>query len=103
MVDAAELQRIAATCQPSDGLIEFGCGDGKTMAKGLNILTHAANGPSTTDRRKYPTCEKCSRKVEAMGNGAFLKHCWKHFTLEEWQQYKASYDTPPAAVLGEGE
>lgn len=60
------------------------------MAKGLNILTHAAQTKGA-DRRKYPRCAECNRPAGKLADGTFQKHCYIHRTDAEWNEFKQSW------------
>jgi hypothetical protein len=37
------------------------------------------------DKRTYPRCAKCGRKVEYVGYGKFTRCCMRHLTPEEYR------------------
>ena len=77
------------------------------MARGLNILTHAANkaehGPRRIDRRRLPQCKVsgCRKKVLPLKTGEHIDHCDLHRTEDEWNAYYESWCGPqlPAEEL----
>ena len=70
------------------------------MARGLNILTNAANraenGPRRIDHRRLPQCKTdgCRRKVLPLKDGGHIDHCDLHRTEDEWNTYYESWCGP---------
>lgn len=102
----AELQRIAATCAPSDGLLEFGCGGGRTMCTDAMQFLKIRNARLSYGNRWLVWDKEWvvygrfygQRKTRTLVCTSNLVAALSVLGGDEWES-----DTPPAAALGEGE